>query len=261
MPGDVWQRRAKAFLDRAIDALWSNNGKFTRAWLHTEKGLQDATIKMAGLGLNLVNKYEPRETWGLDLSFKEDGTERQWIPKGLVIPFLKGGAVHRLRVRRDDLGDDGPRYVAVSGSSMEPMILGPDRAAFVIVESELDALLLNQEVGDLAGVIALGSAQAKPDIEVDKVLKAAAVVLIALDNDEAGAKASWAFWPATYGDKVKRWPCVLGKDPSEARSKGLDLRQWIVAGMFGSEEKFERFCIQTVEGGLTDSEALATAGV
>ena len=136
------------------------------------------------------------------------------------------------------------------------MILSPERAAAVIVESELDGLLLNQEPGDLAGVVALGSAQAKPDRITHEALKAAAVILVSLDNDDAGAKAAWVFWPATYGGKVKRWPCIGGKDPSEARLNGLELRAWIITGIFTTEERFERFCIQTVDGGLTDYEAV-----
>ncbi|MFY9403022.1 MAG: hypothetical protein WAQ07_06445 [Candidatus Omnitrophota bacterium] len=37
---------------------------------------------------------------------------------------------------------------------------------------------------------------------------------------------------------------------------GLDLRAWVIAGLFGTEERFERFAIQTIDGGMTDGEAL-----
>ncbi|MFZ2419265.1 MAG: hypothetical protein WAW22_12200, partial [Smithellaceae bacterium] len=107
--------------------------------------------------------------------------------------------------------------------------------------------------------VALGSAQAKPDMSTHGALKAAAVLLVALDADEAGAKASWKFWPDTYGTKARRWPTVKGKDASEARLNGLDLRAWIIAGLFGNEERFERFCIQTIDDGMTDGEALSSA--
>jgi hypothetical protein len=130
-----------------------------------------------------------------------------------------------------------------------------ERAAAVIVESELDGLLLNQEAGDLAGVVAMGSAQAKPDRITCKALTAA-VILVSLDTDDAGAKASWHFWPEQYGTRAKRWPSIKGKDASDARLNGLNLREWIVAGIFGTVERFERFAIMTVDGGLTDGEAL-----
>ncbi|HOG08096.1 MAG TPA: CHC2 zinc finger domain-containing protein [Syntrophales bacterium] len=255
-PGALWQTKARVFLDGAVDHLWSAEGEPIRAWLRTEKGLHDATIRAAGLGLNLADKSEPRAAWGLEIQHKEDGTEKmQWLPGGLVIPLIVGGAVHRLRIRRSNPGD-GARYVVASGSSSSPTTWNMDRAAAVIVESELDGLLLNQEAGDLSGVVALGTATAKPDTATHAALKAAAVVLVALDSDEAGARAAWRFWPDTYGTKARRWPTVQGKDASAARLNGLDLRAWVVAGLFGTEERFERFCIQTIDGGMTDHEAI-----
>ena len=255
-PAEAWQERARTFLDMAVAALWSPRGAAMRAWLKHEKGLHDTTIKRACLGLNLADLYAPRQAWGLGPSLKEDGQERsQWIPAGLVIPLIVNGAVLRLRVRRDAPGD-GARYVVVSGSSAAPLGLGLHEVTnILLVESELDAWLLYQEAGDLAGVVALGSAQAKPDPATHEALKAAALVLVSLDTDDAGAKAAWAFWPATYGGKVKRWPCVKGKDPSDARMNGLDLKSWVASGIFGTFEKYERFCIMTTDGGLTDKEA------
>jgi hypothetical protein len=230
-PTAIWQVKARSFLDGAIETLWSERGAKMRAWLRTEKGLHDATIKEACLGLALADKYEQRPTWGLEPVIKEDGTEKmQWIPAGLVIPWVVNGDVHRLRIRRNDPGD-GPRYVIVSGSGTAPAAWSLERAAAVIVESELDGLLLNQEAGDLCAVVALGSAQARPDTRTDALLKSAKTILISLDSDEVGAKAAWDFWPKQYGKKVKRWPCLKGKDPSEAWKNGLDLRQWIQAGL------------------------------
>lgn len=259
-PAAEWQERARAFLDGAVETLWAPRGASMRAWLHEKKGLQDATIRKAGLGFNPADLYAPRASWGLPAALGEDGTERrQWLPAGLVIPLLHGGDVHRLRVRRSNPGD-GARYVVVSGSCMAPMAWGLERPALVVVESELDGLLLSQDVGDLAGVVALGNAQAKPDKETHEALTRAVCVLVSLDTDTAGAKAAWRFWPDTYGGKVKRWPTVQGKDASDARAKGLDVRAWIVAGIFGTESRFERFCIQTVDGGMADSEAMAALG-
>ena len=257
MPTDAWQAKARAFLDKAVDILWTPRGAEMRSWLNAEKGLQDATIKEAGLGLNLGAIFAPRQSWGLEPSIKEDGNlRRQWLPGGLVIPLVDiDGAVHRLRIRHDKPGD-GARYVIVSGSSSAPLAWNLEKAAVVVVESELDGLLLNQEVGDLFGVIALGSAQAKPDSIAHGALTATEDILVGLDSDDAGAKAAWAFWPETYGAKVKRWPVVMGKDPSEAFANGLDLRAWAVAGVFGTEERFERFAIQTIEGGLGDTETI-----
>lgn len=233
-PPNEWQEKARFFLDRSSDLLWSPEAESMRTWLHDEKGLQDETIRKAGFGFNSTTNYEQRSSWGLDPAFKEDGSERrQWVPAGVVIPLMDNGHVSRLRIRRMKPGDD-PRYAVISGSSTRPMILGPDMKAIVVVESELDALLISQEAGDLCGVIAMGFAQATPDRVTHEVLEKAETILVALDSDDAGAKAAWKFWPATYGDKVRRWPCVLGKDASEARNNGLDLGAWIAAGISGS---------------------------
>lgn len=253
-PADKWESKARTFLDRAVDCLWTRQGKEMWAWLQSEKGLSDATIKAACLGFNPADIYEPREAWGLPDSLKEDGTKRRlWIPAGLVIPLVDEGRIIRLRIRRPE-GE--PRYVLIPGSDTRPMTWGLKRPAVAVVESELDGLLLNQEAGDLAGVVAMGTAKAKPDRATHEVLKQMEMILVSLDTDEAGTKASWQFWPSTYGKRAKRWPCVNGKDPSEARQNGLDLRDWIVTGVFTTFERFERFCIQTVDGGLTDYEAL-----
>lgn len=256
-PPEAWQARARTFLDQAVSALWSREGEPMRAWLTHEKGLQEAITREACLGYNPADIYGPRAAWGLEPLLKDDGTERrQWIPAGLVIPLVMGSAVHRLRIRRDAPGD-GPRYVIVSGSGAASLGLGlHEVTTILIVESELDAWLLHKEAGDLAGIVALGSAQAKPDTRTHEALKGAELVLMSLDSDDAGARAAWRFWPETYGAKVRRWPCVKGKDAGDARLAGLDLREWVVSGIFGTFERFERFCIQTIDGGLSDNEAL-----
>ena len=150
------------------------------------------------------------------------------MPSGLVIPHIINGAVNRLRVRRDKPGD-GARYICISGSSPSPMTMNLDGAATIIVESELDALLLSQEAGDLVGVVALGSAQAKPDKKTHEILKRASLILVALDADEAGAKASWSFWPATYGAKSE----TLVMHPRKRSIRSLD--QWAEHSFLGHD--------------------------
>ncbi|MEW6187696.1 MAG: primase-helicase zinc-binding domain-containing protein [Thermodesulfobacteriota bacterium] len=227
-PGTAWADRAGAFLrDCQID-LAGPSGSEGRAFL-ASRGLEPETIERAGLGWNIADAWENRETWGLPPEQREDGKPRRiWLPSGLVIPSFAGGRVVRLRVRRPNPGD-GPRYVIISGSGAEPLTLGTGKV-WVIVESELDALLLNQEAGDLAGFIALGNAQARPDIEADRVLKEVGLILVSLDSDRAGAKEAWQWWNHQYKN-AKRWPVPIGKDPTEAAQAGLDLRAWVMAGL------------------------------
>jgi hypothetical protein len=104
------------------------------------------------------------------------------------------------------------------------MVLG-DATAAVVVEAELDALLLYQEAGDLATMMATGSAQYKPDAEVFGRLKEAAVVLVALDAEQPGY-AAWKWW-REHLLNTRFCPVPAGKDPTEAHQQGVDLRSWV----------------------------------
>lgn len=235
VPVPTWQEKAKKFLEDSQCCLWSDQGRAAREFLHTQKGLSDATIRTAGLGWNPSDIFTGRSFWGLPPELKTADTYKKlWLPAGLVIPCESNGNVVRLRIRKSKPGD-GRRYIIVPGSDSCCMIWGTFKTIKVIVESELDGLLLYQEACDLVGTVALGSAQAKPDGPTHDALKKADKIIIALDHDDAGAKAAWNFWMETYGAKVIRWPCILGKDPSAAWENGLDIRQWIIAGIQDSK--------------------------
>ncbi len=174
-PGATWQEKAGAFLGACQKNLAGSSGSDCRAFL-TGRGLKPETIERAGLGWNPADRYESRDAWGLPPETNEGKSKKVWLPAGLVIPCLAGGRVIRLRVRRPNPGD-GPRYVIVPGSASSPLTLGHGEA-WTVVESELDGLLINQEAGDLAGVVALGNAQARPDQETHRALKAAGLLLM-----------------------------------------------------------------------------------
>lgn len=223
-PPETWQETARSFLDWSVANLWADQGATMRQWLHEQKGLSDETIREARLGHNPTYDPQPGASWGIS----DDVIV--YLSEGLVIPTIQGETIHRLKIRRTNPGKYS-RYMNVTGSGNSIMLWGKDKDAVVAVESELDAILLNQEAGDLCTVIALAGATNKPDSRTDSILKQAKVILIALDTDEAGANAAWSFWPKQYVRKVKRWPCLLGKDPSDSWKNGLDLRQWIKVGL------------------------------
>jgi DNA primase len=293
-PGDKWQHYAGLYIETFQEWLWKEEVENARDFLYG-KGISDESIKSAGLGWNPLARYLSREEWGIPVEMKPDGKPKKlWIPKGLVIPCYANERIIRLRVRCAD-PDKYSKYVLIPGSDMRPMVWNTDKKVVVIVESELDGLLLHQEAGDLVEVVALGSAQAKPDQETHDLLQMADWILIALDSDDAGAKAAWTYWPETYGCKVKRWPCIKGKDPSEAWANELDIRAWVMAGLpekqspeepftaaekttetipekeFDnsegipfpselaqrfSEKQLERLAIMTIDGGMSDEEAI-----
>ena len=190
LPGDQWTQKAGQFVTWAEQQLWTTDqGKEALSWLHG-RGLTDQTVKAFRLGWNPQNWWPTREAWGLPTVQKDDGKPKKlWLPVGLVIP--KRTADHIVKVKiRQPAGD--PRYYLVPGSDTTGPLLIPGGPACIVVESELDAILLYQEAGDLAATIALGSVSIKPDQEAAATLERAETILLALDADKAGAEYAWA---------------------------------------------------------------------
>jgi hypothetical protein len=106
------------------------------------------------------------------------------------------------------------------------MLIGsPHETTAIIVESELDGILLAQEITRPLFIVALGPASAKPYDELLETLTSCPVVLVALDNDKAGGKAART-WLEAIGGLVKTLPPRV-KDIGEAFCKGMSLNDWI----------------------------------
>lgn len=226
-PGDLWQERAGKFISWARGNLEKNAEAL--AWL-AARGIGAAAAADYSLGWNPGENgrdtYRARSAWGLNPEYREDGKPKAlWIPMGLVIPYIRDGVVHRIRIRRQETDR---RYVVLPGSSKAVMLLGRERRAFVVVESELDAIAVMAN-NALAGAVGLGSVSAKPDAEACEVLRGALQILVSIDYDEPGAKAT-AWWKDTFS-RCDRWPVPQGKDPGEAFAMGTDLERWIRAGL------------------------------
>lgn len=227
VPSLKWQSQAKSLIREASDKLW-NEGSDVRNWLH-KRGLNDETIKSFKLGCIATDQWATRESWGLSMLIKDNGQPKKlWLPAGLVIPHSLNGQVQTVRIRRADAGD-GLRYYLTPGSSSVPLILG-NCPHVVIVESDLDAFLIYQEAGDLVTTVSLGSARILPDTVTAEILSKAKAIMVALDFDEAGGKSYWGWWKKHF-PKSMRWPAINGKDPTEAHQNGIDIREWIIAGL------------------------------
>ncbi|NLI32046.1 MAG: hypothetical protein GX422_04575 [Deltaproteobacteria bacterium] len=231
LPGDQWVKEAGYFVEWAEKELWTTEqGEEAQAWLH-ERGLKDDTIKAFRLGWNSGDWWPRREKWGLPTVTKENGKPKKLaLPAGLVIPKLQNGRVVRVRIRRTVPYRDS-RYWTVSGSNTGAMsIPGEENGIVLVVESDLDAMLIWQEAGDLVTVVSLGSAQARPDQEALRTLQNAKEILVALDMDDAGAKEAWQWWNQRFA-QARRWPPIAGKDPGEMFQAGVDPRLWVQAGL------------------------------
>ncbi|NLV24012.1 MAG: hypothetical protein GXY54_04420 [Deltaproteobacteria bacterium] len=225
-PADTWRGKALALVTWAHDQLLTHGDQLDQL---RRRGIPLDAVQSFGLGWMPEDLYRSREKWGLreEISDKTGHKKRLWIPQGLVIPCFVNLAVHRIRFRRPE-GE--PRYYCLPGSGNDSLIVNPQGKAHVIVESDLDAFAVAYAAGDLAAVVSLGSSSTKPKQNAWEVLVKSPCVLVALDSDDAGAKAA-AWWIDTLST-AHRWPVPKGKDPGDYyRDHGGDLRAWVMAGL------------------------------
>lgn len=222
-----WSEHAQKLVSWAADRLPGSPGEAVLK----SKGISLETASQLRIGWISEDVYRTRESWGLPtvMSEKTGKPKRLWFPQGLVIPHIskKVGSeyVDRIRIRRPD-GE--PRYYVIPGSSPVQMILGESGRFVMIVESELDAILIDQVAGHITSIIAIGTSAAKPDRPATDRLNQASHITIALDNDEAGNKAS-AWWCENFKKSIIN-PVPEGKDPSGAYQAGVNLYEWVLSG-------------------------------
>lgn len=234
-PEGPWQSKARKLVAWAAKELWKDQGVLT--WLEQERGLTREIIQASSLGLIPDNIWRARQAWGLPQEMGNTGKPKKlWIPgPSLVIPVLDAsGKVQRVKFRRFKPGPKEPKYLPLTSPtrSIAPLILLTSAKAWAVVESELDAILLAQEAGNLVSVAALGSASYRPDTTLLPLLEQAPFILVSLDHDEAGYKAAVRWWEERFPyNQLKLWPVPEGKDVCEAWQLGWDLREWVEAGL------------------------------
>jgi len=239
MPSETWRGKAFKFVRWAYERLIEDGEAF--GYLQA-RGIREETAAAFGLGWNPGRRgrglFRTRESWGLSSEINEETGKAKalWLPIGWVIPVFRDGVVMKARIRRPDAHWKkwGPKYYFVPGGANGTMILPPAAGApargriWVVIEAELDSILTHHEAGDMVGVIGLGST-GYPDQQAAGLLRNAAHILNALDFDAAGAeKREW--WEKHFPEAC-RWPVPEGKDPGEAWQKGVDIRQWVIAGL------------------------------
>ena len=223
-PPEAWAAQAEKLIVEARKTLVAKPAQLE--WLRTHRGLTRETAERFRLGWLPRDLYQDRAVWGLPAELRADGKpKRLLIPAGLVIP-----GPDRLRIRRMEPGTFG-KYFVVPGSSNGPLVIGADHQAestgAVIVESELDALLLAQEIPGPVLIIAMGSTSNGPDQAMVADLTRRPFVLISLDADAAGGKAAWRKWMGAVPHATRApVPATWGKDHTAAFLAGHDLGEW-----------------------------------
>ncbi len=200
----------------------------------TSLGLTRQTIHRAWLGVNVRERREVSADWGL----KQPGDFA--LPVGLVLPRFDGPVLNRIlcRAGHPETGED----VLAPGSDEIPLFLqsatlidlptmpGAKAAPVVCAGDELQALLLEQEVGDCCSVIALASPKETPGKEAAEALKAAQAFLVVMPAGWAAdpaLKQAWEGWKSAH-PSAEPLELESGRTLFEARRKGADIRGWVL---------------------------------
>ena len=228
-PPEAWTAQAEKLVTEAHSALVGKPARLE--WLRTKRGLTVETAGVFKLGWIERNLYRDLAAWGLPPKFHPDGKPKPlFIPAGLLIP-----GPDRLRIRRSEPGEFG-RYYMLPGSSNAPLIIGADhpveQTGAVVVESELDAMLLAQEITGPVLIIATGSTSNGPDQAMVEGLTRRPFVLVALDSDKAGGKAAWGKWMGIIPNATRApMPAAWGADPADAHLAGHSLNEWFAMAL------------------------------
>ena len=252
-PGEKWQQRGLAVIERAMEHLWGKAGaretKFQEKdpvsgeirfrclspldWL-LARGLEPDTLKAARIGY-IPKKWEDNPAgWGLEGGLMA-------IAHGILIPAQVNDTLWSLKIRRP-VGE--PKFTQVRGSRSalylaETLLSAPEAAC--IVEGEFDALLLQQCLGHAAnsrwrnlGVITLGSNSNDPALEHwARYLYPVKSFLLLYDQDGKSQRAI-RFWESLSArTRQVTWSNLRphDKDLTDYHRSGgrlLDLVSWAV---------------------------------
>jgi hypothetical protein len=210
---------ALALVQDAAGRLWTPEESDALAYLKG-RGLTEVTIKAARLGW----------TPGVMIP-KRDGVG-YWRASGVTIPWFDGDRLTSVKIRQPE--GSKPKY-GEAFRDRPTIFPGPSvvRAGkpLVVTEGEFDAILLGQELGELAAVVTLGSASARPEAANFGRMLAAPAWYIATDADDAGDKAA-SEWPARA---IRVRPPAPDKDWTEAAQSGINLTRWWTDRLGGIE--------------------------
>ncbi len=196
-------------------------------------GFNKRTIKRGWFGVNPEELSDDADAWGLKPEADEEGVAKPLIiPPGLVMPRFDEATLNRVLIRPGDYADSG-RDVLIEGSDETPLFLpsvDPEGAPVIRVSDELEARLVEQEIGDACSVIAMKDPSQKPDKGVQQYIDGAPVVLVVMTVKESESKEKWAPWEKAF-PAAKQLVLPKGNDIFDERNRGTDLRSWIMEAL------------------------------
>lgn len=216
-PDDL-QASWKAIIDECQGLLWSDKGKGARQYLNG-RGLTDKTLQSPFFRVGYSDGRRIADIW---------------VDRGIVLPCFtvdKSGIEYIDYIKIRHSKGVMPKYRKLTGGRKglfgAELIRGSD--IVIVTEGEFDAMLLQQEAGDLVGVCTLGSATDRFDWgRYGKYVGFVKWLLIAYDIDDAGDLGA-EIWQGVSG-RVKRIkiPEGSGKDITDAWKSGVNLSDWVM---------------------------------
>lgn len=212
---EKWQMRSQKLIQVAVSHLWKPYGKECFLYLVEQRGLSPKTILDRRLG------WLP---------------QKNLMPAKLLIPaYNSRGRLIRIRFRIDKPEKDQERYRVCKGSNSYapfPLSIKPGKP-IAIVESDLDAILISQEAGELSGALSLGTTgNTLTPAMIHFFKEKIPLTLICLDNDNAGKILTTRLLNELPNSVNWSVPLKYGKDPGEAW-KTMNIRKWIEQGIEG----------------------------
>jgi DNA primase len=220
-PNSKWQLKGAELINSCHTDLLNTPNAIS---LLQKRGITIDSIKKYQLGWNSESKWPD---WNID-----DSGKKIWIPKGIVIPSFIDGKPVKIKIRRSDWHayDKFPKYVEIRGSIPGPVAYGNiNDSPILILESELDAILVQQEARNQCICIALGGSSKKPNEYIHSLLIKCPLILFSLDFDDAGITA-FKWWKNRYKN-LFLWVTPFEKSLGDAYLKGLDIKSWISLGI------------------------------
>ena len=191
-------------------------------------GIEQRGIKRAWLGINYEELEEEKNLWGI---VPKDGEAKDIvIPAGLVMPRFNGAVLNRILVlpKGWEKGEPIVEMHLVENSDKTPLFyLCEDGAPVVAVADELQALFLEQEIGDACSILVLARPDEKPPKEAEEQIKASGIFILVLPEESSIVRDEYISWKKAYPDAILPY-LPKGRTLFEAHKSGVDIRKWIM---------------------------------
>jgi DNA primase len=244
-PTSLWIKKAKVFIDWCHSKLINSPKALVKI---QDRGFTLKSINQYKIGFNPGDDYgrdfiRDRQDWGLPEIIKDDKNPKKlWLPVGFTIPtFSSDGHVLKIKVRRIDWKDNDklPKYVEISGSKPCPSVYGDTKLQIgLVLESEFDGLLIQQEAGNVLYCVALGGSTKPIDADTYTLLKRTQNVLFLPDFDKAGAVA-WLRWKKMF-PKINRILTPHEKSAGDYFITGGNIRDWLDESIVEIQRKLSK---------------------